>query len=255
MRCANSCSSSKLSSLTTWLQMRPSKCQRGSSISTVTAPYDHTMSSPEVELRSVWHQLTSPAARHDDLFEGLLARHREPHRRYHTATHVMWVVRHVRHLLAASPADAVASVDAEAVLLAALFHDAVYDPACADNEAVSAALAVRAADALAWASERQATVERLVLATAGHAPSAPDEAVLVDADLAILGAEPKDYAAYVQGVRVEYRHVPDDQWRTGRAAVLQRFLDATPLFHTEVMHHERESRAKANLAAELATLR
>jgi predicted metal-dependent HD superfamily phosphohydrolase len=98
-------------------------------------------------------------------------------------------------------------------------------------------------------------VERLVLATAGHAPSAADEAVLVDADLAILGAEPKDYAAYVQGVRVEYRHVPDDQWRTGRAAVLQRFLDATPLFHTAVMHRESEVRAKANLTAELAGLR
>jgi predicted metal-dependent HD superfamily phosphohydrolase len=219
------------------------------------------MSSPEVELRSVWQQLTSPAARHDDLLEGLLARHREPHRRYHTATHVMWVVRHVRHLLTASPAgavgavDAVAGVDADAVLLAALFHDVVYDPTRADNEAVSAALAVRAAEAFGWTLERQATVERLVLATAGHAPTAPDEAVLVDADLAILGAEPKDYAAYVQGVRVEYRHVPDDQWRTGRAAVLQRFLDESPLFHTEVMHRERESRAKANLAAELAGLR
>jgi predicted metal-dependent HD superfamily phosphohydrolase len=243
--------------------MRPSKCQRGSSISTVTAPYDHTMSSPEVELRAVWHQLTSPAARHEILFEGLLARHREPHRRYHTATHVMWVVRHVRHLLAASPDpspdaaldDAVAGVDADAVLLAALFHDAVYDPTRADNEAASAALAVRAADALGWSEERQATVARLVFATAGHAPTAPDETLLVDADLAILGAEPKDYAAYVQGVRVEYRHVPEDQWRIGRAAVLQRFLDATPLFHTEVMHRERESRAKANLAAELASVR
>jgi predicted metal-dependent HD superfamily phosphohydrolase len=213
------------------------------------------MSSPEVELRSVWHQLTSPAARHEDLFEGLLARHREPHRRYHTATHVMWVVRHVRHLLTTSSAEADASVDVDAVLLAALFHDAVYDPTRTDNEAVSAALAVRATEEFGWDAPRQATVERLVLATAGHTPGAADEAVLVDADLAILGAEPKDYAAYVQGVRVEYRHVPDDQWRAGRTAVLQRFLDASPLFHTEVMHRERESRAKANLAAELAGLR
>jgi predicted metal-dependent HD superfamily phosphohydrolase len=213
------------------------------------------MSSPEVELRSAWHQLTTPEARHDALFEGLLARHREPHRRYHTATHVMWVVRHVHHLLTASPAHAVAGVDADTVLLAALFHDAVYDPTRADNEAVSATLAGRAAEALGWIPTRQATVERLVLATAGHAPSGADEAVLVDADLAILGAEPKDYAAYAQGVRVEYRHVPDGQWHTGRAAVLQRFLDATPLFHTDVMHREREARAKANLAAELASLR
>ena len=93
------------------------------------------------------------------------------------------------------------------------------------------------------------------VATAGHQPAALDEEVLVDADLAILGAEPKDYAAYVQGVRAEYAHVPDDQWRVGRAAVLQQFIETPVLFHTEVLQRERGARARANLAAEMASLR
>jgi predicted metal-dependent HD superfamily phosphohydrolase len=164
----------------------------------------------------------------------------------------MWVLRHIDHIAAEGLHP---SVDLAAVQLAALFHDAVYDPTRADNEAVSARLAVATASEIGWPDDRAAAVQRLVLATAAHAPAAPDEEVLVDADLAILGAEPKDYAAYVRGVRTEYAHVSDEQWKIGRAAVLHRFLDAPVVFHTAVLHREREARAGANLAAELASLR
>jgi predicted metal-dependent HD superfamily phosphohydrolase len=208
------------------------------------------MSAPEATLRSTWQQVAG--GDHPELLDHLLARHREPHRRYHTATHVMWVLRHIDHIVAAGVPD---EVDLGAVRLAALWHDAVYVPTRSDNEAVSAQLAVDAAGVLGWPTDRAQVVRRLVLATAGHSPTAPDEAVLVDADLAILGAEPKDYAAYVQGVRVEYAHVSDADWRVGRTAVLQRFIDAPTLFHTEVFQRERGARARANLAAELASLR
>ena len=208
------------------------------------------MSAPEAALRSAWQQLAGNT--HESLLDELLARHREPHRRYHTATHVMWVLRHVDHIAAAGVSP---TVDLDAVRLAALFHDAVYDPRRAATEALSADLATAAAAELGWTAERCASVHRLVMATAGHSANADDEAVLVDADLAVLGGEPKDYTAYVAGVRGEYAHVPADQWRVGRAEVLQRFLDLPRLFTTEVMHLEREARATANLTAELASLR
>ncbi len=212
------------------------------------------MSAPEAELRAAWHHLAGGG--HDQLVDALLARHREPHRRYHTATHAMWVIRQVDRIITANTAPWTAPpVDADAVRLAALCHDAVYDPTRADNEAISADLAARTATELGWPRDRVATVHRLVMATAGHAPASPDEAVLVDADLAVLGGEPKDYAAYVQGVRGEYAHVTPEQWKVGRADVLRRFLDLPRLFTTDLMHQERESRAKANLAAELASLR
>ena len=81
-----------------------------------------------------------------------------------------------------------------------------------------------------------------------------DAAVLFDADLAILGASPAEYQAYVTGVRAEYAHVDDAGWRTGRAAVLQTFLDRDPIYATPTMRADRERRARANLAAELAAL-
>jgi predicted metal-dependent HD superfamily phosphohydrolase len=208
------------------------------------------MTAPEAELRVAWQRFAGDE--HAELLEHLLARLREPHRSYHTATHVAWVLRHIDHIAAAGLP---ASVDLPVVRLAALYHDAVYLPTRSDNEAVSAKLASAAATALGWSSNRVSGVERLVLATAGHSPTALDEDVLVDADLAILGSGPKDYTAYVQGVRAEYSHVPEDHWRTGRAEVIRRFLDTPTLFHTAVMHDEREQRARANLSAELASLR
>ena len=73
---------------------------------------------------------------------------------------------------------------------------------------------------------------------------AASAAVLLDADLAILGADPAAYRAYATGVRVEYAHVPDDAWRTGRAAVLDHFLARDRLFLTDTMHAELDQRAQ-----------
>lgn len=206
------------------------------------------MTTPEVELRSVWRQLAGQG--HDHLLDGVLAHHREPHRRYHTPTHVMWVLRHIAALAAAGEA----TTDLTAVQLAALWHDAVYDAAASDNEARSAALARSAAAELGWPASRQQLVQRLVLATAGHIPTDGDEALLVDADLAILGAPAQEYTAYVTGVRAEYAHVDDDSWRAGRSAVLGGFLAQPHLFTTATMRAQREERARANITAELAGL-
>lgn len=208
------------------------------------------VTSPDVELRRIWRRIAG--TRHDGVLDGVLARHREPLRRYHTATHVMWVCRHVDRLAAAHPV-----ADLDAVRMAALFHDAIYDPRSTTNEIDSARLAVDRLTELGWAERRCDHVRRLIEATAGHGADGADTdtAVLLDADLAILGAAPNDYQAYVTGVRAEYAHVPDDAWRTGRAAVLDHFLERSAVYATATMRAEREARARANLEAELAALR
>jgi predicted metal-dependent HD superfamily phosphohydrolase len=81
-----------------------------------------------------------------------------------------------------------------------------------------------------------------------------DAAILMDADLAVLGDEPAVYQAYVNGVRAEYAHVSDHEWRLGRSAVLRSLLARDPLFLTTAMRDERERRARANITAELAGL-
>ena len=181
----------------------------------------------------------------------LLARHAEPHRRYHTAEHVMWVLRNVDRLLAD---DLDSKLDHDAIRAAALFHDAIYEPLSATNEADSADLAVHRLRPLGWSDARLDAVATLINATAGHEATSRAAAVLLDADLAVLGGEPDDYAAYVAGVRFEYGHVPDEQWRVGRTAALRMFLDRPRIYATAAMFAAREARARHNITAEIAAL-
>jgi predicted metal-dependent HD superfamily phosphohydrolase len=179
----------------------------------------------------------------------LVRRYEEPHRRYHTTTHLTEVLDHVEEL--SDEAD-----DVEAVRLAAWFHDAVYDPSGTGNEERSAVLAERVLAELGRPAETVAEVARLVRLTTTHDPAEGDRngAVLCDADLAILAADPARYAAYAAAVREEYGAVPDEAFRRGRADVLRSLLDLPALFHTAVGRERWEEAARHNVRAELMLL-
>ncbi|GAA4246763.1 HD domain-containing protein [Dactylosporangium darangshiense] len=179
----------------------------------------------------------------------LLARWSEPHRRYHT-------LQHLSLMLGVIDAHAGLADDADAVRLAAWFHDAVYEVFAPDNEARSAELALTALGSLGFAPERAAEVARLVRLTAGHAvePGDRNGALLADADLAILAGDPPDYARYAAAVREEYAAVPDEVFRPGRAAILRKLADLPELFRVVPARTEWSARARVNLEAEIATL-
>lgn len=174
-------------------------------------------------------------------------------RAYHGWAHVAAMLT---GLEAAKAEPEFARLRFDAVELAAFFHDAVYDPRRSDNEAASAALfAEHAGAAPALGTEGVERVRALILATAEHGAS-PDPAtrLLIDLDLAILGAAPEAYAAYAQATRREYAHVPDALWQLGRSAVLRRFLDRETIFQTQFFVRRFEAPAGANLAGELEAL-
>ncbi|HEY0520070.1 MAG TPA: hypothetical protein VGC84_11310 [Ilumatobacteraceae bacterium] len=224
------------------------------------------MTQPETQIRSAWRHIAGP--HHDGYIDDVLVRYAEPHRHYHTATHVMFVLRHVRDI-----AHAGGAAPSPAVIAAALYHDAIYEPAAHDNEGASAVLAVHDLGEIGWARDECEKVAGLIIATAGHVADdavtvgrgeggegpqrsdTGDVAMLLDADLAVLGADPAMYQAYVNGVRAEYAHVSDEQWRIGRRDVLVRFLGRDRLYRTSHMHETFDRRARANIEAELATLR
>ena len=208
------------------------------------------MNDAALELEVAWKRHIAADTR---LLDALLARHREQHRRYHDTTHVAWVLRHVEELAAGEPVKHL-----DEIVAAAFYHDAVHEPAHPANERASARLARRDLATLGWTDAAVERVGRMIEATAHleATPEAPstDTAVLLDADLAVLGADPAAYAAYVTGIREEYRHVDDAAWRTGRGEVLRRFLDRPRIFSTSSGRERWEQRARANLTAELATL-
>ena len=184
------------------------------------------------------------------LRDELLAAWTAPTRGYHDVQHLAEVLARIDEL-----AHSGADLDRTAVVLAAWFHDGVYDGG-PDAEERSAQWAERALPEVGADARLVAEVARLVRLTETHRPVDDDAngCVLSDADLAILAAAAERYAEYVAAVRAEYAHVPDDLFRSGRAAILRDLLGKPHLFHTEHARRHWEDRARANVQDELAAL-
>lgn len=209
----------------------------------------------DTALHDSWRELTAAVGIEPEpagaLFGRLVDRYTEDHRAYHVLAHIRHVLATVDMLLA----DGCPAEDPAAIRLAGWFHDAVYDPRAADNEAASARLAQDELGALGVDEDRTSRVAQLVLATSDHRPRGEDAKVLVDADLAILAADPHTYDLYRRAIRVEYGHVEETVFRKGRAEVLEALLAREHLFSTPVMRSRGEAVARRNLRLELDDLR
>jgi len=179
--------------------------------------------------------------------EELLGRWNESHRHYHSGTHLLAVLEALDLLTDGNPA--------RPVVLAAWFHDAVYNGVAGVDEEESATLAqVRLKNLVP--PEEASEVARLVRLTANHSPAETDRAgaLLCDADLAVLGGSPDEHARYLAGVREDYAHIPQHDFDKGRAAVVRQLLALEPLFHTMRGRELWAAQAQSNLTTELARL-
>lgn len=181
------------------------------------------------------------------VLSSLIAAYDEPRRAYHTLVHIGAMLADLDRF-----GSALAGTEADAVRLAVLFHDAVYDPTRTDNEDASARLASLQLGSLGVDAALVARVADLVRATQhGVAPPADaTAALLVDIDLAVLAADSARYDAYAAAIRREYTHVPDDAFRTGRRRVLDGFRARRFIYATPALRSLFEQRARENLARE-----
>jgi len=145
---------------------------------------------------------------------------------------------------------------ASALQLAVWYHDAVYDSRAVDNEERSSDLARAQLGLLRLAGGMIEETARLILLTKRHVTTAEDYAgqLLLDADLAILGAPADIYDRYASAIRQEYAWVEEEAYRRGRSAVLQRFLQRPRIYCTPVLYGTSEQIARLNMARELANL-
>jgi predicted metal-dependent HD superfamily phosphohydrolase len=188
-----------------------------------------------------WRNLNLPAP--DGLFERLLAAYNEPHRHYHTQQHLVECLEHfdAALALAAEPGE---------VEIALWFHDAIYALRGSDNELRSADWAVQELGVIGATTQVQARVHSLIMATRHNAtPSDADQQLLVDIDLAILGATPARFSEYDRQVRAEYSWVPGLLYRIKRKAVLKHFLTRDRLYSTSHFRDRYEQQARLNLQA------
>jgi len=201
-----------------------------------------------VALRASWSDAWRAlgASADDALLAELLARYAEGQRAYHTLQHLGECLVHLARERdgAERPAE---------VALALWFHDAIYDVHRHDNEARSADWARQAARRAGLAPEVAERLHALVMATRHDAqPVGADARLLVDIDLAILGATPARFAEYERQIRIEYAHVPPAVFEPRRRQILSGFLARDPLYLTAPMRSRLEAAARANLGQAVA---
>lgn len=182
------------------------------------------------------------------LLQALVARYGETHRRYHTLDHLDACLRHLPALrgLAAQPHE---------IALALWFHDAIYDIGASDNEGRSANWAAQALQSAAVDTQAVQRVVALILVTRHDAaPATVDEQLMLDVDLAILGAPIAVFDGYEHQVRAEYSAVPEPLFRANRRRILQGFLARERIYHSAPFHGRLEMQARQNLARSIAAL-
>ena len=203
-------------------------------------------------------QLTAQVA---ELGKSLLQAWEQPHRAYHHSGHLSQMLTDLDRLYAYRTQGSTPL----ALILAAWFHDAVYEGTPGEDERRSEQLASASLEPLVTAGllsgDELQMVSLLVRATATH--ELPESADLpagyepadiqffLDADMAILAADSARYRRYLRGVRSEYSHFDDEAFRTGRTTFLRLILDRKRIFLSEKGLQLWEEPARANLQAEL----
>lgn len=190
---------------------------------------------------------------HTQIRDRLVSAYDDKARGYHDLRHLGEVLGRLDMLMSPDFAHR------DAVLLAAWFHDAVYESGTSageTNEDRSAIMAERELATVDAPPQLVDEVGRLVRLTAGHRPSPDDVSgqLLCDADLAILAAGEQRYAEYVAGVRKEYADLSDEEFRQGRKAILKDLLAKDHLFQTATARGSWEEQARVNVREELARL-
>jgi predicted metal-dependent HD superfamily phosphohydrolase len=181
-------------------------------------------------------------------FSELQSAYAQKHRRYHTSRHIeecLSLFDELKHL-AKRPAE---------VECALWFHDAIYEPMSKSNEERSANWAADFAGRVGVPSESVARSRAHIMATR-HVllPADDDSSLVVDIDLAVLGAAPSRYDEFERDVRREYRWVPGIIYRPKRAAILQSFLDRPRIYHWKSVCDRFERNARMNVSGAVRVL-
>ena len=198
------------------------------------------------------------AAQVAELGERLLQAWEQPHRAYHHSGHLSQMLTDLDRLYAHRTQGSTPLP----LVLAAWFHDAVYEGAPGEDERLaSTSLEPLVTAGLLTGHELQ-MVSLLVRATATHElpksvdlPAGYEPADIqffLDADMAILAADSARYRRYLRGVRSEYSHFDDEAFRAGRTTFLRSILGRKCVFLSEEGLQLWEEPAQTNLQAELS---
>jgi len=243
------------------------------------------------------HSHSSTPSSMDDViaawFQKLTTMHSDDQRHYHTLCHLEEMFEFVDLLidhefeaskLNLDERDSTSSTTEmetyKAIVdLSVFFHDSVYNAKSGTNEEDSAKLFQQFVAELTRSQNNEwwgfKTVDKFIIATKTHILDGADSTkaerlflqIFLDADMAVLGKEPKAYEHYASLIRLEYSHVPHEVYCEKRAEILASFIGTVKnnaeeegeapktIYLTNSMRAALEERAIFNLQQEITSLK
>ena len=141
-----------------------------------------------------------------------------------------------------------------AIEFAIFYHDIIYNTQEKNNEEKSAVFAEKRLKKLGVTHEVKKKVSELIIETKKHESSSSDNALFLDADIAILGSKLEIYEIYRQKIRKEYSIYSDKEYREGRKNILEKFLKKEKLYLSNYFYNLYEEKARSNIKYELTAL-
>ena len=194
--------------------------------------------------QALWRRCLLPGATdlsakiHQRLIDG----YGEPQRHYHTLAHIehcLGMFEQCRSLLA----------NPDAVELSIWFHDVIYEPGAADNEARSAELYQQLAAGVQADSLRQ-IVDDLIMATLhdGGPIEDRDTAFMVDIDLSSFGLPWEQFLRDSKNLRLENSSVSDEEFYRRANSFQTHLLARERFYYSDFFYRRLENQARQNLS-------
>lgn len=144
----------------------------------------------------------------------------ETHRFYHTLEHLMDLLDQIEKKYPTQ------SVDRDKLVLTALFHDIIYNPARGDNEEKSAKFFLMHCPS--QPTDDMEDIYDMILATKDHVPLTELSKVFNDMDMDIVTRDFDQLMRWEEEIREEYDIYSDAEYREGRLKFLRSMVDKYP---------------------------
>ncbi len=221
--------------------------ERSGRLTDLVPPADES-TEERARFTALWtRSLPGESVKAETIHDRLIKLYGEPHRHYHTLSHI-------RHCLREFDRAAALMTDPDGVEMALWFHDAIYQPGARDNERRSADLFRQWSEGAVDPVFQQRVDDLIMATTHREPPDWGDARFLVDIDLSSFGLPWEACERDGCLIRAEFAGVADDQYYPGHLRFLRTLQDRATFFCTAFFQQRYELVARANLARIIADL-
>lgn len=157
----------------------------------------------------------------------------EPHRFYHTEQHLAKLLRGIEEIYQKKE---ITQEERKILLLAAYYHDIVYDPTKTDNEEKSVEVFLADVQSMTHA-DHITRVKTIILDTKNHQPQDKLSKVFSELDMRVVThSDFSELLQWEQQIFKEYQHLDYDLYRMGRLHLLRQFSSNYPENASNLQH-------------------